>query len=94
MTFSLDEAFKASAYAWDTLADPKTVKSGDPTASPFARAFNTQGTLWDLHSRDERRQRRFNIGMQGIQSLQPVDAILKGMFLIPRCTYFNTIYSL
>ncbi len=83
MPLSLDEAFKASAYAWDTLADPKTVKSGDPTASPFARAFNTQGTLWDLHSRDERRQRRFNIGMQGIQSLQPVDAILKGMSLIP-----------
>ncbi|KAF9042839.1 S-adenosyl-L-methionine-dependent methyltransferase [Hymenopellis radicata] len=73
----LDEAFKASAYAWDTLANPKTVKSDEPNASPFNRAFNTQGSLWDLYARDERRQRRFNIGMQGIQSLQPADAILK-----------------
>ncbi|KAG6852088.1 hypothetical protein C0991_003244 [Blastosporella zonata] len=73
----LDEAFKASAYAWETLADPTTAKSGDPTASPFARAFNTKETLWDLHARDELRSRRFNIGMRGIQALQPVDAILK-----------------
>ncbi|KAG6811474.1 hypothetical protein H0H92_007246 [Tricholoma furcatifolium] len=73
----LDEAFKASAYAWETLADPATAKSGDPTASPFARAFNAKETLWDLHARDELRSRRFNIGMRGIQALQPVDAILK-----------------
>ncbi|KAG6817102.1 hypothetical protein H0H87_012623 [Tephrocybe sp. NHM501043] len=72
----LDEAFKASAYAWETLSDPDTAKSGDPTASPFARAFNAKETLWDLHARDEQRSRRFNIGMRGIQALQPVDAIL------------------
>ncbi|KAG6916948.1 hypothetical protein DXG01_004497 [Tephrocybe rancida] len=72
----LDEPFKASAYAWETLSDPATVKSGDPTASCFARAFNAKETLWDLHARDQHRSRRFNIGMRGIQALQPIDAIL------------------
>ncbi|KAF7354294.1 S-adenosyl-L-methionine-dependent methyltransferase [Mycena venus] len=41
----IDETFKASAYAWETLSDPAT---------------------------------RFNIGMEGVQALQPPDAILKG----------------
>ncbi|KAG6868849.1 hypothetical protein C0993_008978 [Termitomyces sp. T159_Od127] len=73
----LDEAFKASAYAWETLADPATAKSGDPNASPFSRAFNTTETMWELFARDEMRARRFNIGMRGVQALQPTDAILK-----------------
>lgn len=80
---SLDEAFKASAYAWETLADPKTVLSGDPRASPFARAFGTKETLWEFYDRPEQRyrQHRFGIGMQGVQALQPADAILTGQFL-------------
>ncbi|KAF9462317.1 S-adenosyl-L-methionine-dependent methyltransferase [Collybia nuda] len=74
----LDEAFKASAYSWETLADPKTVRSEDPTAAPFGRAFKTTDTLWDFHARPEEniRHHRFGIGMKGIQALQPADAIL------------------
>ncbi|CAK5276426.1 unnamed protein product [Mycena citricolor] len=75
----LDEAFKASAYAWETLEDPKTVRSGDPTASPFARAMGRAETLWQYYERPEQkwRQDRFGIGMQGIQALQPPDAVVQ-----------------
>ncbi|KAJ7473575.1 S-adenosyl-L-methionine-dependent methyltransferase [Mycena galericulata] len=74
----LDEGFKASAYAWETLADPATANSGDPLASPFARAFGRE-TLWQFYDRPEEKHRhdRFSIGMQGIQALQPADAILQ-----------------
>ncbi|PPQ95287.1 hypothetical protein CVT26_014861 [Gymnopilus dilepis] len=74
----LDEAFKAAAYSWETLSDPKTAKSGDPDASPFARAIGKKETLWQFYDHPEEafRQRRFNIGMQGIQALQPPDASL------------------
>lgn len=79
--FSLDEAFKAAAYSWETLSDPATRRSGDPKASPFARAINAEETLWQFYERPEERDRqhRFDIGMQGIQALQPPNAILGGV---------------
>ncbi|KAJ7167962.1 S-adenosyl-L-methionine-dependent methyltransferase [Mycena filopes] len=75
----LDEAFKGTAYSWETLADESTRLSGDPAASPFARAMGRKETLWTYHARPEEkfRQQRFNIGMQGVEALQPADAILK-----------------
>ncbi|KAJ7124389.1 S-adenosyl-L-methionine-dependent methyltransferase [Mycena epipterygia] len=75
----LDETFKASAYAWETLADPATARSGDPTASPLARATGRAETLWTYYERPEEqfRHRRFDIGMQGVEAFQPADAILK-----------------
>ncbi|KAF7377232.1 S-adenosyl-L-methionine-dependent methyltransferase [Mycena sanguinolenta] len=62
----LDEAFKASAYAWETLADPATRSSGDPTESPFSRAIGRPEGQWTYFARPEEqfRQHRFNIGMQ------------------------------
>ncbi|KAA1477984.1 S-adenosyl-L-methionine-dependent methyltransferase [Dentipellis sp. KUC8613] len=74
----LDEPFKASSYAWETLSDPKTSHSGDPAASAFSRAFGTKETLWEFFERPDQkyRQRRFDAGMQGILALQPADAIL------------------
>ncbi|KAG5635741.1 hypothetical protein DXG03_005252, partial [Asterophora parasitica] len=71
----LDEAFKASAYAWETLSDPLTAKSGDPRAAPLSRAYNTDETFWELIAREEYRSRRFNIAMQGVQTLQ-TDVVL------------------
>ncbi|KAG6887847.1 hypothetical protein C0995_012237 [Termitomyces sp. Mi166 len=73
----LDESFKASAYAWETLSDPAVVNSSGRTVSPFSRAFNTKETYWDVIAREEFRSRRFNIAMQGVKVMQPVDAILK-----------------
>ncbi|KAA1478076.1 S-adenosyl-L-methionine-dependent methyltransferase [Dentipellis sp. KUC8613] len=73
----LDEAFKASAYVWETLSDPQTGHSGEPTATPFRRAFGTKDTVWQFFARPEEkyRQRRFDAGMQSIQALQPAEAI-------------------
>ncbi|PPQ95286.1 hypothetical protein CVT26_014860 [Gymnopilus dilepis] len=75
---ALDEAFKASAYAWENLADPATTKSGDPDASPFARAMGRKETMWQYFERPENafKKKRFNIGMQGIRALEPPDASL------------------
>ncbi|KAG6856980.1 hypothetical protein H0H87_011369 [Tephrocybe sp. NHM501043] len=78
VSHQLDEVFKASSYSWETLADPTTVKSGDPKAAPLTRAFKTGETLWDLQARDTNRGHRFNLAMKGIQTLQPADAIIKG----------------
>ncbi|KAF7337131.1 S-adenosyl-L-methionine-dependent methyltransferase [Mycena venus] len=66
----LDETCKASAA---------TVRSGDPTAAPFARPIGRPETIWTYYARpDERfRQQRFGIGMGGVRALQPPDAILK-----------------
>ncbi|TFY66486.1 hypothetical protein EVG20_g4597, partial [Dentipellis fragilis] len=74
----LDEPFKGSSYAWETLSDPETSHSGDPTASAFARAFDIKGTMWDFYERPEEqyRQRRFDAAMQSTLALQPADAIL------------------
>jgi hypothetical protein len=76
--YSLDEPFSGSAYAWEALAAPKNVRSGNPSA----RAMNTTDTLWQFHERAEEssQHRRFNIGMKGIQALQPANAILTGSF--------------
>ena len=76
--------FKASAYAWETLADPATAKSGEPTEAPLARAMGVKETLWEFYARPEQafRQRRFNIGMQGVRALEPVDASLGGKLII------------
>lgn len=79
-TRSLDEAFKAAAWSWEVLEDPKTRKSGDPHASPFSRALKTDQTLWEFYERPEEsfRQQRFAIGMHGVQALEPPDSILGG----------------
>ncbi|KAF8069262.1 S-adenosyl-L-methionine-dependent methyltransferase [Lyophyllum atratum] len=76
LSHNLDEVFKGSAYAWETLCDPVTAKSGDPEAAPVVKALNREGTLWDLYSQDEHRGRRFNVAMQGVHSLEKADSVL------------------
>ncbi|KAH7874996.1 S-adenosyl-L-methionine-dependent methyltransferase [Lentinula edodes] len=75
----LDEAFKASAYAWEACSEPSTAHSGAPTASAFAKAVGDGETLWQYYSKPQQRFReiRFGIGMKGIDALQPPDAVLK-----------------
>ncbi|KAJ7354209.1 S-adenosyl-L-methionine-dependent methyltransferase [Mycena albidolilacea] len=75
----LDETFKASAYAWETLSDPATRFSGNPAAASLAHVIGSADMLWTYYARLEEcfRHDRFGIGMEGIQALQPPDAILK-----------------
>ncbi|KAF7377233.1 S-adenosyl-L-methionine-dependent methyltransferase [Mycena sanguinolenta] len=73
----MDETFKASAYAWETLSDPTTRSSGDPTECPFSRAIGRPEGLWTYFARPEGQfqQHRFNIAMQAAKP----ETILNGM---------------
>ncbi|GJJ06652.1 hypothetical protein Clacol_000846 [Clathrus columnatus] len=73
----LDEGFKAAAHAWEACLDP-TTRLGDPSASPFSKSIGRSESLWQYYARSDQtfRRHRFNIAMQGIQALQPPDAIL------------------
>lgn len=77
---SLDESFKASAYSWETLDDPATRFSDEPSEGAFGRAFNTRDTKWEFYDRpiEGYRRDRFAVGMRGIQQIQPQSAILHG----------------
>ncbi len=74
----LDDAFKASAYLWETAGDPKTAKSGEATETAFSTAVGNGRTFWDYMGQPENayKQRRFDIGMRGTQSFaSPVSFI-------------------
>ncbi|KAF7373896.1 S-adenosyl-L-methionine-dependent methyltransferase [Mycena sanguinolenta] len=78
---SLDETFKASAYAWETLSDPATRGSGDPAAAPFSRGIGRHEDMWTYLARPERQVQghRFNIGMEGAKTIVRPDAVLNGL---------------
>ncbi|KAJ7051982.1 S-adenosyl-L-methionine-dependent methyltransferase [Mycena amicta] len=75
----LDEVFKASANAWETLCECDPAE-GDPSLSPFARAMKLGPgeTMWAYFAKPEveAKSRRFDIAMQGILGFQPPDAIV------------------
>ncbi len=77
---SLDEHFKSAAYLWETVTDPKTAKSGEPTESSFSRAVGNGAAFWDWAGRPEHafNQRRFDIGMRGTQALITATSITTG----------------
>ncbi|KAF7335897.1 S-adenosyl-L-methionine-dependent methyltransferase [Mycena sanguinolenta] len=74
----LDETFKASVYAWETLSDPTTRGSGDPAAAPFSRGIGRPEGLWTYFARPEGQVQghRFNIAMEGVKTIVPTDAVL------------------
>ena len=75
---SLDEHFKSAAHLWETAADPKTAKSGEPTETSFSRAVGNGEAFWDWAGRPEHafNQRRFDIGMQGTQAFVTAASII------------------
>ncbi|KAF7373893.1 S-adenosyl-L-methionine-dependent methyltransferase [Mycena sanguinolenta] len=74
----LDETFKASAYAWETLSDPATRGSGDPAAAPFSRGIGRHEDMWTYFARPEGQVQghRFNIAMEGVKTMVPPEAVL------------------
>lgn len=56
------------------------MSSGDPNASPFSRAMQTEETFYQVYERPEEsfRRQRFRVGIQAEQSLQTEDTILNG----------------
>jgi hypothetical protein len=80
---SLDETFKACAYSWETLQDP-SYRVGEPSESPVSKALGVKETLWQHYARPEYRYRgtRFDIGMHGVNAMQPADSVLKGTYIL------------
>ena len=80
---SLDETFKACAYSWETLQDP-SYRAGEPSESPVSKALGVRETLWQHYARSEYRYRgtRFDIGMHGVNAMQPPDAVLKSTCIL------------
>jgi hypothetical protein len=76
----LDDAFKASAYLWETAGDPKTAKSGEATETGFSMAVGNGKTYWDYVGQPENayKQRRFDIGMRGTQTFASPMSFIAG----------------
>ncbi|TFK38801.1 O-methyltransferase [Crucibulum laeve] len=66
---STDEVMKGSAYMAEVFTDPATSHSGDPGASPWNKAFNTDEPIFSWIDRDgnEDRQKRFAVAIAGFQ---------------------------
>ncbi|KIL66630.1 hypothetical protein M378DRAFT_160640, partial [Amanita muscaria Koide BX008] len=67
----LDEIFKSSAYLWETLSDPQTGKSGEPSHAPIGRALSNGKGFFDYLAQPDQkfRQKRFDTGMRAVHSL-------------------------
>ncbi|EIN06883.1 O-methyltransferase [Punctularia strigosozonata HHB-11173 SS5] len=75
-----DEVFRSSCLTAETLTDPKTAHSQEPTDSPFNRYFNTKTPVFEWLQAPENRLRgiRFNIAMDGVNKLDDGESILRG----------------
>ena len=64
----------------DTLTDPEFAFSGEPTRTPFNKAFNFDGTIWDFFEQPENKMRetRFGVGMEAARRIENPANILKG----------------
>lgn len=73
---------KASACLPETLTDPNTAFSEEPSEGAIQRALGTDLTLWEYYATPEGKERgqRFAIFMAGTNKLQPPEAIITGIF--------------
>ncbi len=74
---STDMGAKSSAYLYETLSDPLSAFSNEPNQAAFNKGFNTNKTLWEFYEDPAQSARlyRFNIGMQGLQRMQPIEQL-------------------
>ncbi|KZT30015.1 S-adenosyl-L-methionine-dependent methyltransferase [Neolentinus lepideus HHB14362 ss-1] len=72
--------YKGAGFLLEHLTDPETGFSSEPSKTPMLRAFGASGTVWDWFESqgNEYRFKRFGVAMDGVNSMQPPDAILKG----------------
>lgn len=80
--FSGHETFRASSYLYESLSDPGTGSSGDPSKSPFNRAFNTEATMWEMFEQPghERELKRFGLAMTIVKEVDPVEQLFACTF--------------
>ena len=62
------------------MTDPASADSGEVTKTAFNRAFDEELPIWAWFEKPDQnlRLRRFGSAMQGVEALQPADAILSG----------------
>ena len=65
----------------ETLTDPKTALSEEPTQGSIQRALGTDLNLWEYYDTPdgEKRGQRFGVVMAGANKLQPPEAVITGM---------------
>ncbi|KAJ3787451.1 O-methyltransferase-domain-containing protein [Lentinula aff. detonsa] len=76
-----DEDYKGAGQIADHIMTPETAFEDSPERSPLMTALGyDKGSMWSWFEEpsNEMRLRRFGIAMNGVNSLQPPDAILKG----------------
>ncbi|KAJ3752790.1 S-adenosyl-L-methionine-dependent methyltransferase [Lentinula raphanica] len=76
-----DEDYKGAGQISDHFMAPETAFEDTPERSPLMVALGyDKGSMWSWFEEpsNEMRLRRFGIAMNGVNSLQPPDAILKG----------------
>ncbi|TDL27010.1 S-adenosyl-L-methionine-dependent methyltransferase [Rickenella mellea] len=74
------DVFNSSACMTETLLDPETARSYDPTKAPFNRAFKTDLPFWAWFEQPGNEQilSTFGMAMKGTKALSPPDVILDG----------------
>ncbi|KAF8643207.1 hypothetical protein AX16_009164 [Volvariella volvacea WC 439] len=79
VSFLGDDVFKASAYGWESIADPASRARDPDTYNPWTVATKTK-SVWDYFNRPGRdaSRRRFNAAMTDSSNLQPYDVAMQG----------------
>ncbi|KAI0717310.1 S-adenosyl-L-methionine-dependent methyltransferase [Fomitopsis betulina] len=77
-----DETFHNAVYTADVLKDPEMTNSFSPYDASFALAWPGTRNIamydWLNLPENNRRKKRFGMGMHGMNSMTPADAILRG----------------
>ncbi|KIK57717.1 hypothetical protein GYMLUDRAFT_75330 [Collybiopsis luxurians FD-317 M1] len=76
-----DEDYKGAGQIADHIMSPQTAFEDTPEHSPLMSGLGyNKGNMWDWFEEpaNETRLRRFGIAMNGVNSMQPPDAILNG----------------
>lgn len=80
--YSADEAMKAAACLPETMTDPISALSEEPTQCAVQRALGTDKALWDYYGTPEGKVQgqRFGVVMAGANKLQPPEAVITGNY--------------
>lgn len=89
------ETARGANLFFETLSDPETAYTGNPSKSPFNRAFGTEETLWETFEKPghERELRRFGTAMLCGKEFDPVKGLLESTYsnICPSVHFFSSI---
>lgn len=78
--YSTDVDYKGAGCILEHLTNPGSAFEDDPKYSPMMSAFGEEKGLWEWLEQPSNKMRlhRFGVAMDGINNMQPPDAILDG----------------